>query len=498
MSLWKSDPPTELKRFSAGSVTVRVIDQMAGLRPALDRMPFAADLEGIAANVLGGVPDDVLARARAHLAAPSVRHALFAAQALDAGDTGLGLFTSLRTALRLFFGGQEQPDLLHQQRADAAIKILGLAFVVARLAPDPDDRVHLLDRCPAGHDLIRTFTVVELALPFWRTHEDLDVGALLRDQGAAVQRFTRVLGVDALALAQSAVGPLGERFDRELRVVGPQIDDLAASLRAMVPSRLQREGLASGITSLAVDALPLYRYLGARLALESSLVQARLERVPDVDLPELRLAPPEAPTPPPPPVPPSLSGAARPEVDHVDGIAPRTSLDGCFGADDGRWLSFTASGIVAEGLAASLPPCWDQHLAAGQAVGRYRLDGSMLILLGRDEQPVRQQELEEIDGDLQLDGQRWRRGDFDLSGSHLIGTWSDGSGALTFTADGGVRAAHREGTYTMGVARLTIRWSDGEEVLVPLISTLSPDPHQPSTLWLQGRAWSLRRPRAGS
>jgi hypothetical protein len=144
---------TELAGYPPSSVTVRALQAMMTVLPSATPLPPYTTIDEAAASVFGGVPPDVVERARDLLADPRVAQAMFAARSIDTGDTGLTIVSGVRSALALFHGGREgrAAALAEQQRTDAALKATALAYLVTRLVPLPPlDRVELVLSVPAG------------------------------------------------------------------------------------------------------------------------------------------------------------------------------------------------------------------------------------------------------------------------------------------------------------------------------------------------------------
>lgn len=472
----------ELERFSPTGATARLVDALARMDGA-ERLPWFTSLDEAADASLGGVPDDVRVRAREGLEANRVAQALWVAQAMDTGDTGLTVFTGVRTALALFFGDGSRVALTKQQEADAAVKTLGLAFVAGRLAPDPAERDHGW-ASPAGRDLLRTFAVLEVAMPFWRSLSDAPVTDLLARHSSALDRWTSVLGMEGMDLARTAAGDMAERLDHEVGRVAPRVSAMAEKLRGMVPVPMRREGLGSGLAALGVDALPIYRLLCARWAVETQLMDAKAEGFRDVALPELVLPPPARFVPSAPPVPPGLLEGRPAPVDHPDGLVPLELLTGTFGRG-GFWWVFTSAGVWAEGLPAHHPPAWDHHQVEGHEVHRYRFDGACLEQLDSDDVVLATHQVRRDGVDVVVDGERWARGDFDLTGFALAGTWrGEQGGTLSLSLDGRIDAAGRNGSYALGPGAIAIAWDDGEQVTLPFVAHPVPSMKEPERIYV--------------
>ncbi|MEQ1567460.1 MAG: hypothetical protein ABMA64_17590, partial [Myxococcota bacterium] len=302
----------ELASYPPGSVTARVLGVLASVVPGGHALPHYATVEQAATAVMGGVPDDVLARATELLADPRIDQALFAARTIDTGDTGLTIVTGVRSALALFFGdpAARAHALGQQQRADAAVKAFGLAYVVTRLLPvKPAERLELVLSVPAGHELVRYFGAIELAVPFAQDVAAADgkfVANLVATQGRQLaDKVLAVVGREGAADAEEMLSFLTGALDRAALEALPHTAALADKIKALLPISALPGDLFE-LVAAGVDALPSYRYLVARLAVEASLALAKHEKMPDVPLPSFGAAGTTVAAPPPPPVPEGL------------------------------------------------------------------------------------------------------------------------------------------------------------------------------------------------
>lgn len=138
-----------LAGYPETSLTWRALRVLPSVVPGSPVLPACTTLEEAAAGAFGGAPEDLIAAARPHLTHARVDAAIRAARALDAADQGLAVVSGLRSALALFSGGDRGAALAAQQRADAAAKAFGLAFVATRLFPVPAaERLALLSARP--------------------------------------------------------------------------------------------------------------------------------------------------------------------------------------------------------------------------------------------------------------------------------------------------------------------------------------------------------------
>jgi hypothetical protein len=264
------------------------------------------------------------------------------------------------------------------------------------------------------------------------------------------------------------------------------------------------------LVAAGADALPAYRYLVARLAMESRLALAKIELMPDIEMEDVTPAPP-VPVPPPPPVPPQLGAPSNPFAEP-EGMAPDRAgtpaesarfmlpsealpadqrLNGVYGArvgDEDVWFVFTSTGVFSQSLPPTHPADWASLLDGGQhRIGRYVRAGPTVDVHWPDGRESTFQVVVETYV-LVIDGEPFDRCDFALADAFLSGTYGrrGGEGTLVLGSDG----TSSRGTYSLGVASVRFEGEASES----LYSTLKPSAKTPQTLYIGGVAWDLVSP----
>jgi hypothetical protein len=533
----------ELASYGPTTLTVRVLQVVLSVLPFASPLPPYQTLDEASSNVFGGVPPDVLERARQLTADPRVEQALFAARSIDTGDTGLTIVSGVRSALSLFFGRQGRSEAVaQQQRTDAALKALGLAYLMTKLVPlPPADRVELVTSVPAGTELIAYYGAVEIALPFAEKVTAAGgtfVRDLVREQGRAMaEKLLGIVGRQGVADAEAMLAQLTDELDRAALAAAPHTQAMAEQIRAMLPSYAASAGDLFDIVAAGADALPCYRYLCARLAIESALALAKHEMMPEVGLPVAPASLPVAAVPEAPPVPAELlmrssktmqlpsafdeAPAAQaqipvPSVGHTliaeleedpfdwptAPLPEERRLRGMFLAGDppGEWRVFTVEGVYSEhppGVPTGID--WEELRELGHRVALYEREGDKLSIVSpRGDRTQHDCARSQDQASVTFDGRTFRRTDWDLTGRHLDGQWKAGEARLRFQPDGQVLRtgsistgpAPRSGRYRLGVGSVELAWEDGTEILT-LLSDLKPSSRRPAALWLGGTWWYL-------
>ena len=480
----------ELQGFRPTSVTARALDTILKAVPDVPALTPYTSVRDAAERSFGGLPDAIVLRAEELADHAHIDEALFAAKSIDTGDTGLTIITGLRSAVSMFLG-TIQAGVDGQQRTDAALKALGIAYFVARLVPGDDERrVRLMLALPAGRELIAYYAAIEVALPLG-THAKAADGRYVQDlvaqQGKSIgSKLLGVIGKQGMTDAFELLDELTVVMDAQSLSMVPHTAALADTLRSVLPPFIDTGSALQDLVAAGADALPVYRMLCARLAAEACLARAKLELAPEATLGGLPTpADLEAPAPAPTPAVEASETEPVPTPESQDDTTP---IVGTFvHVVDGTelWLVFSEDGQFSSQPIATTPPDWTAH-ADAHAVGTYRREGDQLHIHWPDGRET-SSTVVETTYTLTIDGEVCRRADYDLTGSTLSGTWlSRGSQERwTFRTDGSVNTPSGAGTYALGAAGISVKTTDALTVH-SLFSDLLPDSQRPALLVLGG------------
>jgi hypothetical protein len=246
--------------------------------------PFVVypDLAGAVARVQPAAPGDAVFRAEAIAIEPDVEKALWVAEALDKADMGLAAFAGLKNVFSLFTGSRSRARTFEsdkEQAGDAGVKLVGIGYMATKLFPGPpNDCAARFMALPAGREMLLYFAAVEVALPF---ADNLAEGAgsiFTRLAGLASgdgrSRFGKVLGLDAVSDSGRILQSFRAPLEQYLGTAARHVDPLTAGLRRFVPSALGAADSLTGLAAGTLDALPVWRFLGARLAAEAAASRA--------------------------------------------------------------------------------------------------------------------------------------------------------------------------------------------------------------------------------
>jgi hypothetical protein len=512
----------ELTAFPQSAVTVRVIDALLKVLPDTPAMPPYFSLEAAADALFQGSTPEVVARAHTLANEPPIHLALTVARSIDTGDTGLTIVTGVRSALSAFFGGAVADAPLAQQRADAALKALALGYLATRLIAEPGaERIERLVALPTGRALLAYYAAIEIAMPFHRelaaNPDPAFVTRLVESQSRSIApKPLGIIGREGVEDAQATLTHLLGHLDALVLAVLPNTSALAENVKGLLPSFMVPKGGAdvSPFVASGADALPCYRFLVARLAIESCISRARGELQPAPEpapapapapagAPALEAAPPAVANPfadEPAPPPPVEQPAPAPEIDvPTEPLPPEQRMVGVFvrAGPPESWLVFTREGVFSDWPSGSTQPDWAAHARTGRIVGRYRRSGEDKLEISWPDGHATTHALARDTYAITLDGESCRRADFNLQGQVLDGRWRLEGGNLaimlfgdgTFAVSGGEdELPSGAGNYTLGTGAVSLKWEDGRTRELTLYSTLAPSARTPDRLLLGGRS----------
>lgn len=270
-----------LAEFAADAITVRVSHAIFGAVPFAPKQPTYTSLGECAMAFYPSFSDATQTMAFKLAAGEDVHSALQIASALDTGDTGIAIYSGVASALTMFFGkGMKAIDNDSEQGVDAALKLLGMAYIIYKLFPgSPQEKAASFYQTPAGQALAFYYASIDVALPFADNLLTMGGSAMetimSRHGGAAVSKLSVLPGGAGIAsAAQSMVGTLMAPIEGAVRQVTPYVSNIASSAMKHLPGVMSMADKAAGAAASGADVLPFYRYLVARLAAESCVLVA--------------------------------------------------------------------------------------------------------------------------------------------------------------------------------------------------------------------------------
>ena len=269
-----------LTEFTPADKTPRLVDAVFKVVPGAPTLtPYLGLPQVVAA--MGGGPADV-AGAMSKIDDPELADVLWMSAAVDTADKGYAIFTGVGSALKLFFSADKSAALETdtQQRNDAVLKAIALAWM-AHKAFDGSipERAKAFASTPSGKALLTWYAAIEVALPFADNVVTRGGGLvddlLTRDSASQMSRLSSMSGGRDLRGAPEALQALTGPIKEALDAVRPHMEKVAAAARSHLPGALATGDKVAGALAGVADVMPVYRYLGGRLAAEAAVVRGR-------------------------------------------------------------------------------------------------------------------------------------------------------------------------------------------------------------------------------
>ncbi len=266
---------TALGAFDGDDYTVKLCDGIMKVLPFVPAATPYAKLNEALRKLHPQATAPMLVRAQEYASSEAVSKTLWVANAIDTGDAGIAVFSGLKSAFGLFTG--KRMDALEtdpQQAVDAALKLLGISYMVFKLFPGSIvERVQSFYALPAGQHLTAYYAAVEVALPF-ADNGMLAGGNFLssimqRHGGDALSKFQSIAGQDAVQGSQGVLASMMGYMESAVQRVAPFARQIADTATQYMPGALNVADKVAGVVATGADAMPVYRYLGARLAAEA-------------------------------------------------------------------------------------------------------------------------------------------------------------------------------------------------------------------------------------
>lgn len=275
-----------LEPYEADDLTVRICSTIFQVIPGGPAFESYNTVEAGVRRFDALAGPALIARTTALLEGDDAIAALRVSAALDTADAGLGVFTGVRNVLGAFFGrgvGSRTFESDSQQGTDAALKAVGLAYMIHRLFPGSvDDKLTAFWQLKAGQEIATYFVTAEVALPFadnLASGSGSLIGRLTSGHDRGIrERFDQFVGHDAFGHASSILNrlklPLGEYLQR----AGGHTGTVAERVKGMLPGAMNAFDSVSGAAATGIDLPPVWRFLGSRLIVEASAARASRER----------------------------------------------------------------------------------------------------------------------------------------------------------------------------------------------------------------------------
>lgn len=270
-----------LGQFKQEDYTVKLCSSLFSVVPFAPQFSFYNNLQGAAARMGAGA--DVVEKAAQIAASEDVAKAVWVAEALDTSDKLIAGYAGVKNLLNLF--GSSAPaartfESDPQQATDAGLKALGLAYMIYRLFPGSvQEKITAFKDLPAGQEAALYYATAEIALPFADNVVEQGssvVQKLVNKHGGDIQsKFSQFAGADqvqgAMGMLENLTRPLDEYVNRAKQYANP----IADKIKQYLPSAMNLADSATGVVASGVDLLPVWSFLGGRLAAEACILRAR-------------------------------------------------------------------------------------------------------------------------------------------------------------------------------------------------------------------------------
>lgn len=271
---------TALAGFADGDYSVRISQAVLSVVPFAPKpLPYHSVAQAVPLLFPQGTAHTAQ-RAQVIASGDGVRAALAAVGAVDTADAGIAAFSGAKSIWGLVTGqGLASLETDTQQGVDAALKLLAMAYFIYRLYPgSPIERIQMFHTTPAGQAMTIFYAAVDVALPFADNAVSGGAGLLSRVMdrhgNAAASKLASLAGGEVAGQAQGMLGSLLAPVEGIVSSVRPFAGRVADAARQYLPSALDIADKAAGVVASGADALPIYRYLGARAAAEACVLIA--------------------------------------------------------------------------------------------------------------------------------------------------------------------------------------------------------------------------------
>lgn len=203
----------------------------------------------------------------------NIQKMLKTAKAIDKIDGGLGIFTGIKNSYDIITKKQKGRtfEADPQQALDAGIKAIALGYIISLISEGNSLNAFL--EIKAGLELLYYFIAIELALPF--TDNLIESGGkflykILQEKEKEISsRFIDFTDENSYQKAKSVLESISGKLDQASLVVSQNIKKIEENFRNALPSILNLADSTTGGIATALDIMPMWKLLGARLAAET-------------------------------------------------------------------------------------------------------------------------------------------------------------------------------------------------------------------------------------
>lgn len=268
-----------LAQFKPDDYTVRLVNAIFKVVPYSPELkPYRVMEDVVKASVQ--TPDAMMfAKARQQSMNQDVQDVVWMAGILDSADKGIAMFSGFKAAYNMLKGHEGAAETDPQQRNDAVLKAIGLSYMAYNAFPGTiAERAEAFRTSQAGQALLLYYASMEVALPF---ADNLATGGgnlidswVSKDATTQASRLASLGGGkdmgEAVGMLQQMTGGIQRVVDHASKYAKP----IAESARQYAPGALGTADKVAGAVATAADLMPVYTYLGGRLAAEAAVYRA--------------------------------------------------------------------------------------------------------------------------------------------------------------------------------------------------------------------------------
>ncbi|MBW7859153.1 MAG: hypothetical protein H3C43_12870 [Leptonema sp. (in: Bacteria)] len=200
--------------------------------------------------------------------------------AIDRIDGGLGIYTGIKNSYDAIKNKDRERtfEADPQQAADASLKALALGYMITVLFDgSPADRVRSFLSLRAGQEALIYYAAVEVALPFTDNLVDASSGwmssLLVKTSGEAEKRFGQFAQGESLEMTKGILTTLTQTLDTILDQTRNNLKPFIDKTTQVLPSIMNITDSVTGGVATALDLLPIWKLLSARIAAEAAAVK---------------------------------------------------------------------------------------------------------------------------------------------------------------------------------------------------------------------------------
>ena len=201
--------------------------------------------------------------------------------AIDRIDGGLGIYTGIKNSYDAIKNKDRKRtfEADPQQAADASLKALALGYMITTLFDgSPADRVKSFLSLRAGQEALIYYAAVEVALPFTDNLADASSGwmstLIAKTGGEAEKRFGQFAQGESLEMTKGILNTLTQTLDTILDQTRNNLKPFIEKTSQALPSIMNITDSVTGGVATALDLLPIWKLLSARIAAEAAALKA--------------------------------------------------------------------------------------------------------------------------------------------------------------------------------------------------------------------------------